>query len=87
VVLGAGICTFLGFLTPVAGVLAAGFLLSLIMTQPPWVTGADMTAFFNWSIELAAFLVLATVGAGRWAGIDGVLLGAWRRLRGPKPTA
>ncbi len=86
VVLGAGICTFLGFLTPVAGVLAAGFLLSLIMTQPPWVTGADMTAFFNWSIELAAFLVLAAVGAGRWAGLDGVLLGAWRRAREPKPT-
>lgn len=87
VVLGAGICVFLGFLTPVAAVLAAGFLLSLIMTQPPWATGADMTAFFNWSIEMAAFLVLAAVGAGRWAGLDGLLLGTWRRLRGPKPTA
>jgi uncharacterized membrane protein YphA (DoxX/SURF4 family) len=87
VVLGAGVCVFLGFLTPIAALLAAGFLLSLIMTQPPWVTGADMTAFFNWSIELAAFLVLAAVGAGRWAGIDGLLLGGWRRLRGPKPTA
>lgn len=87
VVLGAGICVFLGFLTPVAALLAAGFLLSLIMTQPPWVTGADMTAFFNWSIELAAFLVLAAVGAGRWAGIDGVLLSAWRLCCGPKPTA
>lgn len=87
VVLGAGICTFLGFLTPVAGVLAAGFLFSLIMTQPPWVTGADIAAFFNWSIELAAFLVLAAVGAGRWAGLDGLLLGAWRRSRESKPTA
>jgi uncharacterized membrane protein YphA (DoxX/SURF4 family) len=87
VVLGAGICVFLGFLTPVAALLAAGFLLSLIMTQPPWVTGADMTAFFNWAIELAAFLVLAAVGAGRWAGIDGVLLSAWRLVRGPKPSA
>lgn len=87
VVLGAGVCVFLGFLTPVAALLAAGFLLSLIMTQPPWVTGADMTAFFNWAIELAAFLVLAAVGAGRWAGIDGVLLRGWSLLRGPKPTA
>ncbi|QDV79558.1 DoxX family protein [Botrimarina mediterranea] len=86
VVLGAGVCVFLGFLTPVAGVIAAGFLLSLIMTQPPWATGADMTAFFNWSIELAAFLVLATVGAGRWAGLDGVILGVWRRSREPKPS-
>ena len=87
VVLGVGVCTFLGLLTPVAGVLGAGFLLSLIMTQPPWVTGADMMAFFNWSIEMAAFLVLAAIGAGRWAGLDGLLLGGWRRSREPHPIS
>ncbi|TWT99698.1 DoxX [Botrimarina colliarenosi] len=76
VVLGAGICVFLGLLTRVAAVLAACFLLSLILTQPPWIAGADMTAFFNWSIEMAAFLVLAAVGAGRWAGIDGLFYAA-----------
>lgn len=73
VVLGAGICVFLGLATRVAAVIAAGFLCSLILTQPPWIAGADLTAFFNWAIEAAAFLVLAAVGAGRWAGIDGLL--------------
>lgn len=79
VVIGSGICLFLGLGTRVAALLAAGFLLSLIMTQPPWSVGADLTAFFTWSIELVALLVLAGVGAGRWAGIDGLLYGA--RLR------
>ncbi len=74
VVLGSGICVFLGLFTRVAALLAAGFLLSLIMTQPPWVVGADLNAFFNWSIELAAFLVLAAIGAGQWAGLDGLFL-------------
>lgn len=73
VVLGCGICVFLGLGTRIASILAAGFLLSLIMTQPPWVAGADLSAFFTWAIELAAFLVLAGIGAGQWAGLDGLL--------------
>lgn len=73
VVLGAGVCVFFGFMTRIAALLAAGFLLSLIATQPPWVPGTDTSAFFAWLIELIAFLVLAAVGAGRWAGIDGLI--------------
>ena len=73
VVLGAGVCVFFGVATRVAAVLAAGFLLSLIATQPPWVAGADVSAFFAWLIEMIAFLVIAAVGAGRWAGVDGLI--------------
>lgn len=86
-VLGCGVCVFLGFATRIASVVAAGFLLSLIMTQPPWVAGADLTAFFNWAIELAAFLVLATIGAGRWAGVDGLLGALCCRGRRCEPSA
>ena len=73
VVLGAGVCVFFGVATRIAAVLAAGFLLSLIATQPPWAAGADTSAFFAWLIEMIAFLVIAAVGVGRWAGVDGLL--------------
>lgn len=86
-VVGSGVCLFLGLATPVAAVVAAGFLLSLIMTQPPWLPGADLTAFFNWAVELCGMLVLATVGAGRWAGLDGLFLRLTRGLRAPAPAA
>lgn len=73
VVLGSGICVFLGLGTRIAAVLAAGFLVSLILTQPPGSYGVDLTFFFTWAIECVAFLVLAAVGAGQWAGIDGLM--------------
>ncbi|CAN0373105.1 unnamed protein product, partial [Ectocarpus sp. 4 AP-2014] len=73
VVLGSGICVFLGLGTRIAAVLAAGFLVSLILTQPPGSYGSDLAAFFNWAIECVAFLVLAAVGAGQWAGLDGLM--------------
>lgn len=81
VVLGSGICLFLGLATPVAAIVAAGFLFSLILTQPPWVPGVEMMSFFTWSIELMALLVLAATGAGAWAGLDGVFYRAFVRHR------
>lgn len=86
VVLGCGICLFLGLATPIAAILAAGFLFSLMLTQPPWVTGPDvMKNFFTWAIEFAALLVVATLGAGRWAGLDGVFNYLWLKSRGRLP--
>lgn len=75
VVLGSGVCLFLGLLTPVAAVVAAGFLLSVMATQPPWVAGADTTYFFYQLVEVVALLLLAVAGAGRWAGLDRLLFG------------
>lgn len=85
-VLGCGICIFLGLGVRIAGVIAAGFLLSLILTQPPWVPGADLAVFFTWAIELAAFLVLAAIGAGQWAGIDGLIHAMRVRFGDLSPT-
>ncbi len=70
-VLVCGVCLFLGFATRIAAVVAAGFLVSLVMMQPPWA-GVEMKEADFWSIEIAAFLVIAALGAGQWAGLDGL---------------
>lgn len=70
VVLGCGILLFLGLFTRVAAVVAAGFLLSVMITQPPWVAGANTDYFFYQLVEVAALATIAVVGAGRWAGLD-----------------
>ncbi|MEQ8847789.1 DoxX family protein [Botrimarina sp.] len=90
VVLGCGICLFLGLATPVAAIVAAGFIFSVMLTLPPWVTdptGGDqvMMAFFGWAIELMSLLVIAALGAGRWAGLDGVFNYLWLKSRGRLP--
>lgn len=72
VVLGSGVLLFLGLLTPFAAVMAAGFLLMIISTQPPWDPAADTTYFFYQLVEVIALLLLAVIGAGRWAGLDGL---------------
>lgn len=70
VVLGCGVLLFLGLFTPLAAVVAAGFLISVMATQPPWAAGANTDYFFYQLVEVAALATLAVVGAGRWAGLD-----------------
>jgi uncharacterized membrane protein YphA (DoxX/SURF4 family) len=74
-----GICLLVGLLTRLAAMAGALFLLSVIASQPPWVTGAAPT--YYQIVELAGLLVLAGTGAGRWAGLDyfGYLLFGRRR--------
>lgn len=73
VVLGVGVCLMLGLATRLAAVVGAGFLLSVMASQPPWVADAN-TMYFGYQIaECAALLVLSATGAGRWYGIDSVL--------------
>lgn len=66
--LGVGVCLMLGLLTRVAAVVGAGFLFSVILSQPPWVAGAEPV--YYQAVEMFSLLVLAAVGAGRWAGLD-----------------
>ncbi len=73
VVLGCGVLLFLGLFTRVAAIVAAGFLMSVIATQPPWAFGADTTYLGYQLVEITSLLTLAAVGAGRWLGIDGLL--------------
>ncbi|WP_442481437.1 DoxX family protein [Aeoliella sp. SH292] len=75
VTLGVGICLILGLFTRLASVIGAGFLLSIMSMQPPWAEGVLatvklLTAYQG--IEFFALLLLAAIGAGTWAGLDGV---------------
>jgi uncharacterized membrane protein YphA (DoxX/SURF4 family) len=74
---GAGL--LFGFLTPLACVVGAGFLLMTYLTHPPfpWLQQPPNTEgnplFVNKNlIELLALLVLAVHPTGRWLGIDAI---------------
>ena len=68
VILGTGLLLLLGLFTRVACVAGAIFLLSVVMMQPFWVSGAAPT--YNQYVEMFALLALATTQVGRWAGLD-----------------
>lgn len=63
-----GILLFLGLFTRLASIAGAAFLLSVVLTQPFWVT--ETTPTFNQLVEMFALLTLATTNVGRWAGLD-----------------
>jgi hypothetical protein len=63
-----GVCLLLGLFTRLACILGAAFLLSVVLTQPFWVSDAQPT--FNQFVEMFALLALATTAVGRWGGLD-----------------
>lgn len=63
-----GLCLLFGLFTPLASLAAAGFLISVFLSQLPPVSGPNSTYFQL--VEGIACLVLATTGAGRFAGLD-----------------
>ena len=72
-----GVCLLLGALTVPAAVLGAGFLLSVMLTQPFWAPGANLMVFPYQLVEFCALLFLAAVSAGRYGGLD-FFWWAWR---------
>lgn len=73
-----GLCLLCGFLTPVAALAAAGFLGSVFLSQLPPASGPSST--YYQLVESMACLVLASTGAGRFAGLDFFLHLGVRRL-------
>jgi len=67
-ILGIGVCLLLGLFTRTAAVLGAFFLLSVVGSQPFWISGSVPT--YNHYVELLALMALATTHVGRWAGLD-----------------
>ncbi|WP_242632102.1 DoxX family protein [Rubripirellula amarantea] len=63
-----GLCLLIGFMTPLASLAAAGFLASVFLSQYPPTTGPGSSNYQL--IECMACLVLASTGAGRFAGLD-----------------
>lgn len=84
VTIAVGVCLLLGLFTRTASILGALFLLGVILSQPPWMT--DTAETMAQVIEFAALLVLAGVGAGRWAGLDFLTYALFNRNRGSKTT-
>ena len=63
-----GSLLILGLFTRFASLLGAGFLASVIATQPPWIPGTTPT--YYQAIELFALLVIFATCAGRIGGLD-----------------
>lgn len=73
-----GVCLILGFCTRLAAIGGGGFLIMVLMTQPPWPTiypsvhpevGHAMIVDKNF-VEMVAIFMLATLPVGRWGGLD-----------------
>ncbi len=63
-----GVLLIIGLFTRFASMAAALFLVSVILTQPPWIPGTEPTYFYF--IELFALLVIFATCAGRMGGLD-----------------
>jgi uncharacterized membrane protein YphA (DoxX/SURF4 family) len=88
-----GVCLFLGLLTRLNCLLAAGFLLTTYLCAPPfpWLPTAPQNEgyylYVNKNlIEMLALLVLATTRSGRWFGLDGFLVATWNLMTGRRPA-
>jgi uncharacterized membrane protein YphA (DoxX/SURF4 family) len=68
-----GVLLVAGLFTRVAASLAAAFLATIVASQWPFASDAISTGYQQ--VEMCSLLVLATIGAGRYAGLD-ALLGA-----------
>lgn len=81
-----GVCLMLGLFTRLAALGGISLLCLYYFCMPPWPglpegpsEGHYLIVNKNW-IEAVALLVIASSGAGRWAGLD-AFLGAWCRRR------
>jgi uncharacterized membrane protein YphA (DoxX/SURF4 family) len=70
VIIASGVCLMLGLFTRIACIAAAGFLLSVIASQPPWVPSSLNPVFYYQLVEIAALAVLFAAAAGQYAGLD-----------------
>ena len=93
-----GLCTLgtlllIGFLTRFASLMAGVMVLGFYLAWPPWpgvpeAPGPDHALVVNKNlIEVAALLALAALPTGRWFGVDGLLLGLWRKFVGRRDAA
>lgn len=68
-----GVLLVVGLFTRLAASLAAAFLATIIVSQ--WPFSPDSMATGYQQVEMCSLLVLATIGAGKYAGLDALLGG------------
>lgn len=76
-----GVLLIVGLFVPLAGWAGALFLISVVFSQFPGDPGTQPT--YLYANEALALIVLASIGAGRFGGLD-FLIWAWRQN---KPSA
>ena len=81
-ILSIGILLLVGLFTRLASLAGAAFLVFVVATQPPWLSQSIPT-YYQW-VELLALLVLAALGAGRFAGLDSIIHATLLRCCPPK---
>ncbi|MEE8452809.1 MAG: DoxX family protein [Thermoguttaceae bacterium] len=94
-----GFCLMLGLCTRFACLGGAAFLISVLLTQPPWptiyphappVAGHAMVIDKNF-IEMVALLLLASTAVGRWGGLDyfveNYVIGLWNSSKKKQKNA
>jgi uncharacterized membrane protein YphA (DoxX/SURF4 family) len=79
-----GVLLILGLFVPLAGWAGALFLFSVILSQFPGDPGSQPT--YLYAVEALAMIVLASVGAGRYGGLD-FFFWAWRRNKAATAAA
>lgn len=79
-----GVLLILGLFVPLAGWAGALFLFSVILSQFPGDPGSQPT--YLYAVEALAMIVLASVGAGRYGGLD-FFFWAWRRNKAAATAA
>ena len=65
-----GVLLVAGLLTRVAASLGAAFLATIVASQWPFSPDAISTGYQQ--IEMCSLLVLATIGAGKYGGLDAI---------------
>ena len=83
-IFGIGACLILGLFTRLAALGGICFLGSVMATQPFWVPTADLQYSYYQGVEILALLLLAAIGAGRFAGLDFLLSALRMRCCPPK---
>lgn len=63
-----GACLVIGLLTRLAALGAGLFMVTVVLSQPPWIVGYQ-TVGYPIILMIACFVLMA-LGAGRWAGLD-----------------
>ncbi|MFO0941081.1 MAG: hypothetical protein U0930_09955 [Pirellulales bacterium] len=78
-----GVLLIIGLFVPLAGWAGALFLVSVVLSQFPGDPGTQPT--YLYANEALALIVLATIGAGRFGGLD-FLIWSWRQNKAAATT-